>query len=214
MVRMDLSEIRNEYMLKSLDVESVNENPIFQLNLWLNEASFAKCFEYNAMTLATVSNEGQPSTRVVLLKYLEKESLVFFSNYNSRKGKELILNHKAAANFFWPELERQVRIEGSIVKTDPEISDYYFHARPFESQISAIISPQSCEIADRSVLENEWNKLFLNSDGKELARPDYWGGFILKPNRIEFWQGRSHRLHDRIIYKKQTAGWQIKRLAP
>jgi len=211
---MDLSEIRKEYLLKSLNVKTVNENPISQLEQWLNEASIANCNEYNAMTLATVNFEGQPSTRIVLLKYLNEEGLFFFTNYKSRKGMELILNPKAAANFYWPELERQVRIEGSIVKTDPKISDYYFHARPLESQISAIISSQSSEIDNRLVLENEWNKLFLKSDGNELVRPDYWGGFLLKPNRIEFWQGRPHRLHDRIVYKKQIDGWQIKRLAP
>jgi len=211
---MDLSETRNEYQLKSIDVETVNKNPMTQLEEWLNEASLAKCNEYNAMTLATVNTDDQPSIRVVLLKYLEEDGIFFFTNYKSRKGKELMLNPKAAANFFWPELERQVRIEGRVTKTDLDISDYYFNERPLESRISAIISPQSSEISDRIVLEKNWDKLFHECSGKELKRPDYWGGFILKPNRFEFWQGRPYRLHDRIVYKKQNDGWQIKRIAP
>lgn len=211
---MDLIENRKEYKSKSIDVETVNKNPITQLNQWLNEASHEKCHEYNAMTLATVNSEGQPSTRVVLLKYLEEDGLYFFSNYKSQKAKELMLNPKAAVNFFWPELERQVRIEGQIRKSDTNISDYYFHERPFESQISAVISPQSNEIANRSVLENEWNKLLLNSGENELKRPEYWGGYLLMPNRFEFWQGRPYRLHDRIVYKKQDDSWHIIMLAP
>jgi pyridoxamine 5'-phosphate oxidase len=148
------------------------------------------------------------------LKYLKKDGLYFFTNYDSRKGKDLLLNPYVAANFFWPELERQVRIEGQVTKADPDISDFYFRSRPFESKVSAIISPQSRDITDRSSLENEWNKIFLDWSGKELERPDYWGGFLLNPNRIEFWQGRPYRLHDRIVYKKQTDGWKIKRIAP
>jgi pyridoxamine 5'-phosphate oxidase len=211
---MNLSGIRKEYQLKSLDVGSVHENPITQLELWLNEASIAQCLEYSAMNLATATTDGQPSTRVVLLKYLKNESLQFFTNYDSRKGKDLLLNPKAAANFFWPELERQVRIEGQVTKADTDISDHYFQTRPLEYQISAIISPQSSDITDRLSFEKDWNKMFLDWSGIELKRPDYWGGFLLKPNRIEFWQGRPHRLHDRIVYKKQTKGWKIKRLAP
>jgi pyridoxamine 5'-phosphate oxidase len=211
---MDLPEIRKKYTLKPLDIDTVDENPITQLELWLNEASLAKCPEYSAMTLATASPEGQPSTRVVLLKYLKKEGLYFFTNYDSRKGNELLLNRKVAANFFWPEIERQVRIEGEVTKADPEISDFYFRSRPFESRISAIASPQSREITDRSTLENDWNKIFLDWSGKEVERPDFWGGFLLKPNRIEFWQGRPYRLHDRIVYKKQSDWWKIKRIAP
>jgi pyridoxamine 5'-phosphate oxidase len=211
---MELFETRKKLILKTLDVETVNENPITQLEQWLNEASLAKCPEYSVMTLATASLEGQPSTRVVLLKYLKKDGLYFFTNYDSRKGKDLLLNPYVAANFFWPELERQVRIEGQVTKADPDISDFYFRSRPFESKVSAIISPQSRDITDRSSLENEWNKIFLDWSGKELERPDYWGGFLLNPNRIEFWQGRPYRLHDRIVYKKQTDGWKIKRIAP
>jgi pyridoxamine 5'-phosphate oxidase len=149
MVNMELFETRKKLILKTLDVETVNENPITQLEQWLNEASLAKCPEYSVMTLATASLEGQPSTRVVLLKYLKKDGLYFFTNYDSRKGKDLLLNPNVAANFFWPELERQVRIEGQVTKADPDISDFYFRSRPFESKVSAIISPQRRDITDR-----------------------------------------------------------------
>jgi pyridoxamine 5'-phosphate oxidase len=211
---MDLSNIRNNYRLKTLEIESVDINPIMQLEKWLSEASLAQCPEHTAMTLSTASTDGQPSNRIVLLKYLNKDGLFFFTNYKSRKAKELMLNPKAAMSFFWAELERQVRIEGHIVKAEPDVSDFYFRSRPYESQISAVVSPQSSDIADRKSLESNWKQLFLDWTGKELERPDYWGGFHLKPSRFEFWQGRPHRLHDRIVYKKQTEGWQIKRIAP
>jgi pyridoxamine 5'-phosphate oxidase len=211
---MNLLEIRKEYKLKPLDIDTVSENPITQLENWLLEAFRAQCPENNAMTLATCNADGQPSIRIVLLKYLKKEGLFFFTNYRSSKANDLIINPNAAANFFWPDLERQVRIEGQVIKAEPEVSDFYFRSRPFESQISAIISPQSSDIDDRSEIENEWNKMFLDWSGTELERPDYWGGFNFKPNQFEFWQGRPHRLHDRIVYDKQNDEWKIKRLAP
>lgn len=211
---MNLSELRNELRIKALNHDSVNPNPIAQLESWLNEAFNARCPEHTAMALASSSPDGQPSVRIVLLKHLDSEGLCFFTNYKSRKGKELLLNPKAAASFYWPDIERQVRIEGLISKTNTEISDHYFSSRPFESQISATVSHQSNDIADRISLEKEWNKIFLDWSGRELERPDFWGGFQLVPTRFEFWQGRPHRLHDRIVYKKQPDGWQIKRLAP
>jgi pyridoxamine 5'-phosphate oxidase len=211
---MNLTDIRNSYKLKVLDTHTIDSNPITQLECWLNEASAASCAEHMAMTLASSSPDGQPSCRIVFLKYLNNDGLYFFTNYKSRKGKELLLNPKAAASFFWPDIERQVRIEGLITKASSEISDQYFHSRPFESQISATVSPQSNDIKDRKSLENEWNKIFLDWSGRELQRPDFWGGFLLVPTRFEFWQRRPHRLHDRIVYKKQPDGWQIKRLAP
>jgi pyridoxamine 5'-phosphate oxidase len=211
---MNLSEIRNEYRLKLLEIDSVDPNPIVQLECWLNEASNAHCPEHMAMTLASSSTDGQPSCRIVLLKNLTHEGLFFFSNYKSRKGKELLVNPKAATSFFWPDIERQVRIEGVVSKATPDVSDSYFRSRPLGSQISATVSPQSSDIDDRHSLEKEWNKIFLDWSGRELERPDFWGGFQLKPTRFEFWQGRPHRLHDRIVYKKQPEGWQIKRLAP
>jgi pyridoxamine 5'-phosphate oxidase len=166
------------------------------------------------MILSTATPEGQPSSRIVLLKYLDTEGLYFFTNYESRKGKELDNNQHTAACFFWPDLERQVRIEGLITKADPAISDFYFKSRPYESQISAIVSPQSYEIDDRITLEKDWNTIYLDWTIKELERPPYWGGYVLKPFRFEYWQGRSNRLHDRIVYKKQIDGWKIIRLAP
>lgn len=211
---MNLSDIRNSYKLKVLDTHTIDPNPVSQLECWLNEASTASCAEHMAMTLASSSPDGQPSCRIVFLKYLDNDGLYFFTNYKSRKGKELLLNPKAAASFFWPDIDRQVRIEGLITKASSEISDQYFHSRPFESQISATVSPQSNDIKDRKSLENEWNKIFLDWSGRELQRPDFWGGFLLVPTRFEFWQRRPHRLHDRIVYKKQPDGWQIKRLAP
>lgn len=211
---MNLSSIRNGYKQKSLDINNVDLNPIKQLEEWLNDATRACCLEPTAMNLASVSSDGQPSIRIVLLKYLNDDRLFFFTNYNSRKGIELIQNPRAATNFFWPEIERQVRIEGETSKSNAQISDLYFQSRPFESQISAIVSPQSSDIPDRIHLEKEWNKKFFDWSGRKIERPDFWGGFQLTPARFEFWQGRPHRLHDRIEYIKRPEGWNIKRLAP
>lgn len=211
---MDLGEIRKEYQKKSLEKDTVDENPLKQLEVWLEEAGKAECPEYTAMTVATSNLEGQPSIRIVLLKYLKEDGLYFFTNYRSRKGKDLAINNKIAAHFFWPELERQVKIEGFVHKAAAEISDYYFNSRPRESQISAVISNQSSEVADRETLEQEWEKEQAKWEGKGIDRPDYWGGYQIKPTRVEFWQGRPYRLHDRLAYTKSVDGWRIKRLAP
>lgn len=211
---MNLSEIRQEYQKKSLEKNAVDANPVHQLEKWLEEAKGAECPEYTAMTVATANAEGQPSMRIVLLKYVKEDSLYFFTNYRSRKGKDLAINNKIAAHFFWPELERQVKIEGFVHKAAPEISDFYFKSRPHDSQISAVISNQSAEVADRETLETLWNEEAKKWEGKEIERPDYWGGYQIKPTRIEFWQGRPYRLHDRIAYQKSIDGWRIKRLAP
>lgn len=211
---MNLSEIRRDYLKKTLEKNSVNANPIVQLELWLSEAKDAECPEYTAMTIATSNAEGQPSMRVVLLKYMKDDCLYFFTNYRSRKGKDLSINNKIAAHFFWPELERQVKIEGHVHKASAEISDTYFNERPRESQVSAIISNQSSEVANRETLEKLWHAEEKKWAGKVIERPDYWGGYQIKPSRIEFWQGRPSRLHDRIVYQKGLEGWKIKRLAP
>ena len=211
---MDLSAIRNNYQKKSLDKDSVDANPIHQLEKWIEEAKSSECPEYTAMTVATANAEGQPSIRVVLLKYLKEDGLYFFTNYRSRKGKDLSINNKIAAHFFWPELERQVKIEGFVHKAAPEVSDFYFKSRPQESKISAVISHQSAEVADRGTLENMWDEESKKWENQTIERPDYWGGYQIKPTRIEFWQGRPFRLHDRIEYKKCLDGWRIKRLAP
>ena len=211
---MNLAEIRREYQKKSLGKGSVDLNPIVQIEKWLNDAKESECPEYTAMTVATSNAEGQPSMRIVLLKYLKDDCLYFFTNYRSRKGKDLAINNKISAHFFWPELERQIKIEGHVHKATSEISDEYFKSRPRDSQISAIVSNQSSEVADRETLEKLWAVEEKKWHGKEIERPDYWGGFQIKPTRIEFWQGRPSRLHDRIVYQKGIEGWKIKRLAP
>lgn len=211
---MDLSAIRKDYQKKLLSKDLVDGNPLLQLEHWIGEAKDSACPEYTAMTVATANADGQPAIRTVLLKYLKDDSLFFFTNYRSRKGKDLSINNKIAAHFFWPELERQVKIEGFVHKAASEVSDFYFNSRPFESRISAIISPQSSEVADQESLELMWKEEFQKWEGKTIERPDYWGGYQIKPTRMEFWQGRPFRLHDRIEYKKSMDGWRIKRLAP
>ncbi len=211
---MDLAHIRKEYTKQALSKNSVSPKPIIQLEQWLNEARDAQCMEHTAMTVASTSTDGQPSLRVVLLKYLHNDSLFFFTNYRSRKGKELSINNKVAALFFWPELERQVKIEGTAHKASSEISDNYFNSRPLESRISAVISNQSAEVANRQTLEKNWHEEEKKWEGKTIERPDYWGGYQIKPTRIEFWQGRPYRLHDRIVFQKTIEGWQTKRLSP
>lgn len=211
---MDLSEIRSEYQQKTLEKKSVDTNPLRQLEIWLNEAKAAQCNEYTAMTIATTGEYMQPSIRVVLLKYLKDDGLYFFTNYESRKGKDLEFNKKIAAHFFWPELERQVKIEGTAIKAPVEVSDFYFNSRPHESRLSAVVSKQSTEIEDRQSLEQLWSEASKKWEGKTIERPDNWGGYVIKPSRMEFWQGRPFRLHDRIAYKKSIDGWWLKRLAP
>ena len=211
---MDLSKIRNDYQKQQLSKTSVADTPILQLEKWLKEAEEANCNEYTAMTVATITPSGQPTLRIVLLKYIEEDGLVFFTNYKSRKGLCLEVNPRIAAHFFWPELERQIKIEGVVVKTSEEISDKYFQSRPFESQISAIISNQSQEVPNREYLEDLREQEIERHLNDVPERPKHWGGYKIKPNRIEFWQGGSYRLHDRILYKKDGDNWKISRLAP
>ncbi|MEM6769793.1 MAG: pyridoxamine 5'-phosphate oxidase, partial [Bacteroidota bacterium] len=172
--------------------------------------------EPNAMILATVTPQGAPSARVVLLKQASEEGFYFYTNYESRKGKELMESPRGAVVFNWLELQRQVRIEGTIEKAPPEVSTAYFHSRPKKSQIGAWVSPQSQEIPDREFLENRQREVEAKyADAEQLPRPEHWGGFVLKPTLIEFWQGRSSRLHDRLVYRKLDGGsWERVRLAP
>ncbi len=210
----DFSEIRKDFIKNVLEDSYFTKNPIFHLKQWLNEAIEAGETEPTAMTLSTVSAEGRPSARILLLKNLEDNGAIhFFTNYESRKGLQIQQNPFAALTFFWPIMERQIRIEGKVFKLTDQESDTYFHSRPKESQISAIVSPQSKVIKDRKELEYE-AELLKKSSEKELQRPKYWGGYKLIPEVIEFWQGRAGRLHDRIHFSLQDNNWLKERLAP
>lgn len=209
-----ISDIRKEYILHTLDENGVHPNPIEQFHVWFTEAERSRIEEVNAMTLATAGSDGMPSARIVLLKGADEKGFTFFTNYNSRKGKDLAENPRAAVVFFWKELERQVRISGSVTRLPEAESDEYFFSRPEGSQIGAWSSPQSEVIASREIL-NTWVKgktdLLI---GKTIERPPFWGGYCLKPCEMEFWQGRADRLHDRILYSLQESSWTISRLAP
>ena len=201
-------------MLQTLDENSVAADAIEQFTIWWNEAVSSNIHEVNAMTLATSTKEGIPSARIVLLKDYDERGFVFFTNYNSIKGQELELNPYAALVFFWKELERQVRIQGSVEKTSSEESDAYFISRPQGSRLGAWASPQSAAIENRKILEEKL-ELYTTEFNGEIPRPPHWGGYRVVPAVIEFWQGRPSRLHDRIRYTKQPTGeWKIERLAP
>ncbi|OOG73653.1 pyridoxamine 5'-phosphate oxidase [Algoriphagus sp. A40] len=211
---MKLSEIRKEYSIKSLDINDVSFDPFHQFRVWLDEAIDSEVPEVNAMCLSTIGLNGFPNGRIVLLKEMD-HGFVFFTNYESEKGQEIAENPKASLTFFWPELERQVRIMGELEKVKSDESDKYFHSRPMGSQIGAWTSPQSKEIADRKELEKKLEEMEKRFLAEPISRPLHWGGYRLMPFRIEFWQGRPSRLHDRICYKKQENGeWSIARLAP
>lgn len=210
---MNIADIRKEYTLEKLDADSVKNDPIDQFNNWLEEAMKAEILEPTAMHLATVSAEGKPSGRIVLLKGIDT-GFLFFTNYESKKGQDLAINPFASLTFYWAELERQVRIEGSIEKVSKDISEKYFHSRPKGSQIGAIVSPQSQVITDRSVLEEKIVSLEKQYQDSLPPRPEHWGGYRLLPIALEFWQGRASRLHDRIRYRKEGINWMIERLAP
>lgn len=210
----NIADLRRDYTLKSLDVADVNPNPMDQFQVWLDEALQAQIPEPNAMHVATVSPQGHPTIRVLLLKGLSKDGFEFYTNYQSRKGQELAQNPWACLSFCWLELERQVRIEGQVEKLSPETSTVYFHSRPRESQLGAWTSEQSKVIPDRAYLENKYKTLEEHYQGQEIPRPEHWGGYRLIPTLIEFWQGRSSRLHDRLVYTLQGNQWQIDRLSP
>lgn len=207
--------IRKEYTIASLDPSDVSTNPLDQFTKWFNEALSAEVHEPNAMVVSTVNTSGAPSARVVLLKGLENGGFTFYTNYKSQKGKELEKSHLGCITFFWAELERQVRIEGTIEKVSAEESDAYFSVRPRGSQIGAWVSNQSEVIASREVLEQKQIEIEAKFDGQTVPRPAHWGGYKLTPNKIEFWQGRPNRLHDRVLYTLLPSNaWKIERLSP
>lgn len=211
----NIADIRRDYAHNSLSEKDVDKNAIKQFGKWWKEAVSSKIDEVNAMTLATASIEALPSARIVLLKEFNEKGFVFFSNYESYKAQQLAENPKACLVFFWKELERQVRITGLIEKIPATQSDDYFRSRPESSRIGAWASPQSRVIEDRNWLDEKFNELVNKMEGTAIPRPPHWGGYIVKPVVIEFWQGRPSRLHDRIQYTLEENGeWKIERLAP
>jgi pyridoxamine 5'-phosphate oxidase len=210
-----VASIRKEYKLEKLSEQEIPQDPFQLFHKWWQDALQSEIEELNAMTLATASGDGVPSARIVLLKDFDERGFVFYTNYESFKGMQLLENPRACLVFFWKELERQVRITGLVEKTSAESSDEYFNSRPEGSRIGAIASPQSRVIADRKWLEQKDENVRRQLEGKQITRPVHWGGYCVKPVTIEFWQGRPNRLHDRIQYSvQQDASWKIERLAP
>ncbi len=211
----DLAELRRNYARGSLDTTSVAADPIDQMRRWLDEAIAARVPEPNAFTLCTVDADGLPDGRVLLLKGLDADGFRFFTNFHSAKGRQLTANPRAALVFLWLELERQVRVQGTVSPLDPALSQAYFHSRPTGSQIGAIASNQSAVAADRSDLERRFATLEAQyPEGTVIPMPAHWGGYNLVPTCIEFWQGRPSRLHDRIRYRLDDGHWRIERLEP
>ena len=210
----NIADIRKDYQLQSLLESDVADNPFTQFDKWWDEAVNSKIDEVNAMTLATASVTAMPAARIVLLKSVTTDGFVFFTNYNSKKGEELEKNPNACLVFFWKELERQIRITGTVEKVSSEESNAYFNSRPVGSRIGAWASPQSRVIDSRKTIEDNIKKYENEFEGENIDRPSHWGGYIVKPAVIEFWQGRPSRLHDRIQYSFKDGGWIIERLSP
>ena len=213
-MKSNIADIRKDYKLQTLLENDVNKDPIEQFTNWWHEAAKSDIEELNAMTLATCSKDGMPSARIVLLKDFSHEGFMFFTNYESQKGKELAINPNAALVFFWKELERQIRIVGTVEKVSEQVSVDYFLTRPLASQIGAWSSAQSEKIESREIIENNVVRYQTHFKETPMIKPPHWGGYIVKPNHIEFWQGRRSRLHDRIVYNLENRHWTISRLAP
>jgi pyridoxamine 5'-phosphate oxidase len=210
-----LADIRREYASRALTEDQSDTDPIRQFATWFAEAQQSQLLDVNAMTLATATTSGEPAARTVLLKGFDESGFVFFTNYQSAKGRELGANPRACLLMFWAELERQVRINGSVAKTSADESNAYFQSRPFESRIGAIASPQSETVADRAALEARFSDALAQYGTGSVPVPAHWGGYRVTPDRIEFWQGRKSRLHDRLLYTRQADGsWSRSRLAP
>jgi pyridoxamine 5'-phosphate oxidase len=209
-----IQDLRQDYRSAQLNEKDADKNPIRQFEKWFSAAIDARIYEPNVMTLATADKNGKPNARIVLLKGFDEDGFTFYTNYLSKKGKELKKNPQACLVFFWAELERQVRIEGVVEKLDKAASEKYFWSRPKGSQIGAIVSPQSQPIADKKLLEQKAAELADLYTDKTIPKPAHWGGYLVKPSAIEFWQGRPSRLHDRIKYELINGKWQTSRLAP
>lgn len=209
-----MTAISNNPLLDGLDEKVIDRDPIKQFQIWLNDAIAAKLPLPEAMTLATATPDGKPSARMVLLKQVDHDGFVFYTNYHSPKAAQLDSNPFAALVFYWAQLDRQVRVEGSVTRTSPEESREYFRTRPRESQIGAWASEQSEVISSREVLEQRAIELETLYGERDIDCPEHWGGYRLEPERIEFWKSRVGRLHDRILYQRTAAGWSISRLAP
>jgi pyridoxamine 5'-phosphate oxidase len=210
-----MNETKHQYNEDAIDEASVDRDPLPLFQRWLDDAKATGMRLPEAMTLATATPDGKPSARLVLLKGADERGFVFYTNYQSRKARELDANAPAALVFYWPQLERQVRVEGKVERTSAEESDAYFKTRPRESQIGAVASPQSEVIGSRAALQGKADELEKLYEGREVERPTHWGGYRLRPERIEFWKGRPGRLHDRISYDRQPdSSWTITRLAP
>lgn len=213
MVSVDLQKLRKEYTRAGLREIDADPDPIEQFRKWFDEALAANLYEPNAMTLATATSNGRPSARVVLLKGYDERGFVFYTNYEGRKGRELEENPRCALVFYWGELERQVRIEGRASRVSEE-SNAYYRSRPRGSQLGAWASEQSRLVKDRGILEERLRELEAEYEGREIPRPPFWGGYRVEPEAIEFWQGRENRLHDRLLYRRLSGGWEIERLSP
>lgn len=210
----DLKDYRRSYEKGKLQEEDLPTDPYQLFKSWFFLADKSSIAEANAMSIATVSKDQYPKTRVVLLKGFGNKGFTFFTNYNSSKGKDLLENPKCCLSFFWPSLEKQVIMQGEVSKISAEESEEYFHSRPKGSQLGALASDQSSVIPSREFLEEKLLKLEKEYEGKEIPKPENWGGFLFKPVNFEFWQGRASRLHDRILYTKENDSWKIERLAP
>ncbi|NUM50811.1 MAG: pyridoxamine 5'-phosphate oxidase [Flavobacteriales bacterium] len=213
-LRNYINSIRRDFMQRELNESSVEKMPIKQFAQWMAEAVDAQILDPHAMVIATANSNGKPSVRTVYIRDFNESGIIFYTNFNSRKGKELAENVDCSVLFLWEEVERQIRIEGKAEKVAEEISDAYFASRPRESQIGAWASQQSEKIKSREELEKKQKEYSQQFEGKEVPRPPHWGGYIIKPEYFEFWQGRPNRLHDRIVYEKKHSLWEIYRLNP
>ena len=210
----DIAAMRREYMQAGLQEADLADDPVTQFKAWFDAARRTSTRDPNAMTLATVDPDGRPSARIVLLKQVDTEGFVFYTNYRSRKGRALDSHPAAALVFWWDALERQVRVEGAVEKVDPSVSDAYFRSRPYASQLGAIASEQSAAIPSRATLETRMSELNDRYREGEVPRPGHWGGYRVRPQAVEFWQGRASRLHDRLRYTRERDAWLVQRLAP